>query len=75
VEQPRDLPLDVLIGLREETTEVRATVRHLVTDVVEVKHDLRRLGDRVFQLLLVQFATLITALASLATALLTAASA
>jgi hypothetical protein len=72
VEQPRDLPLDVLLGLREETAETRATVRHLVTNVADVKHDLRRLDDRVFQLLLVQFATLITALASLATALLTA---
>jgi hypothetical protein len=71
VEQPRD----VLVGLREEIVETRATVRHLVTDVAEVKHDLRRLDDRTFQLLLVQFATLVTALASLAAALVTAISA
>jgi hypothetical protein len=72
VEQPRDLPLDVLMGLREEMAETRATVRHLVTDVAELRQDLRRLGDRIFQLLLVQLATLVTALASLATALVTA---
>jgi hypothetical protein len=33
--------------------------------MVEVKHDLRRLDDRIFQVLLIQPATLATALGSL----------
>ena len=68
--QERDQPLDVVVA------EMRADVRHLAADVAdlrgEVRADIRRLDDRVFQLLLIQVATLITALASLATALATA---
>jgi hypothetical protein len=70
VEQPRDLPLELLIGLREEMAELRATVTHLSADMVEVKQDIRRLDGRIFQLMLVQLVTLATALGSLATALL-----
>jgi hypothetical protein len=70
VEQERDQPLGVVVA------EMRADVRHLAGDVgdlrVEVRADIRRLDDRIFQLLLVQVATLVTALASLATALATA---
>jgi hypothetical protein len=40
--------------------------------MVEVKHDLRRLHDRIFQVLLIQLATLATALGSLVAALVTA---
>jgi hypothetical protein len=70
VEQPRDLPLELLIGLREEMAQLRATVTHLSADTVEVKQDIRRLDGRIFRLMLVQVATLATALGSLATALL-----
>jgi hypothetical protein len=70
VESPRDVPLELVIGMREEIAELRATVTHLATDLVEVKQDIRRLDNRIFQLMLVQVATLATALGSLATALL-----
>jgi hypothetical protein len=74
VEQPRDLPLELLIGIREETAELRATVTHLAADVADLRQetrvDIRRLDGRIFQLMLVQLATLATALGSLATALL-----
>jgi hypothetical protein len=68
VEQPRD-PLDLVIGLREEMAELRATVGHMSADIVEVKQDIRRLDDRFFQLMLLQLGTLATALASLVAAL------
>jgi hypothetical protein len=64
MEQPRD-PLELVMGLREETAEFRATVVHLSSDVAEVKQSLRRLDDRLFQLMLLQLGTLATALASL----------
>jgi hypothetical protein len=64
VEQPRD-PLELVMSLREETAEFRATVAHLSSDMAEVKQDLRRLDDRLFQLMLLQLGTLATALASL----------
>ena len=64
MEQPRD-PLELVMSLREETEEFRATVSHLSSDVGEVKQDLRRLDDRLFQLMLLQLGTLATALASL----------
>jgi hypothetical protein len=68
VEQPRD-PLELVMSLREETAEFRATVVHLSSDLAEVKQDLRRLDDRLFQLMLLQLGTLATALASLVAAL------
>jgi hypothetical protein len=68
VEQPRD-PFELVIGLREEMAELRATVAHLSSDMAEVKQDLRRLDDRFFQLTLLQLGTLATALASLVAAL------
>jgi hypothetical protein len=68
VEHPRD-PFELVIGLREEMAELRATVAHLSSDMAEVKQDLRRLDDRFFQLTLLQLGTLATALASLVAAL------
>jgi hypothetical protein len=68
VEQPRD-PLELVMSLHEETAEFRATVVHLSSDMAEVKQDLRRLDDRLFQLMLLQLGTLATALASLVAAL------
>jgi hypothetical protein len=49
--------------------ETRADVRHLHAGLGELRHDVRRLDGRVFQLLLVQLATLAAALGSLAGAL------
>ena len=67
MEQPRELALEVL-------AEVRTTVGHLATDVADMRQefrtDIRRLDERVFQLMLSQFATLAAALGSLVAALL-----
>jgi hypothetical protein len=67
MEQPREVPLEVL-------AELRATVAHLSTDVADMRQefrtDIRRLNQRVFQLMLAQFATLAAALGSLVAALL-----
>jgi hypothetical protein len=68
VERARD-PFELVVGLREEMAELRTTTAHLSSDVGEVKQDLRRLDDRIFQLLLLQLGTLATALASLVAAL------
>jgi hypothetical protein len=63
VEHERELPLEVAVA------ELRAEVRHLAADVVdlrtEVRADIRRLDERLFQLLLAQLATLATALGAL----------
>jgi len=67
VEQPRELPLEIL-------AELRTSVAHLATDVADMRQefrtDIRRLDQRVFQLMLAQFATLAAALGSLVAALL-----
>jgi hypothetical protein len=65
MEQARAVPFELVIGLREEVAEFRATVSHLSEGFAELKQDIRRLDDRVFQLMLLQFGTLATALASL----------
>jgi len=66
VEHSRELPLEALADLR-------ATVGHLASDVTDMRHefrmDIRRLDQRVFQLMLAQFATLAAALGSLVAAL------
>ena len=67
MEHSRDPLLDAVIALREEMAETRATVRHLSTDVAEIRQDTRRLDGRIDQVLLVQIATLLTALGSLGT--------
>jgi hypothetical protein len=64
MERPRD-PLEFVIGLREEMAGARTNIAHLSGDMPEVKQDLRRLDDRLFQLLLLQVGTLATALATL----------
>jgi hypothetical protein len=62
VEQPRKLPLEIL-------AELRTSVAHLATDVADMRQefrtDIRRLDERVFQLMLAQFATLAAALGAL----------
>lgn len=69
MEKPRD-PFELVIGLREEMVELRTTVAHLSADVSEVKQDVRRLDDRLFQLVLLQLGTLTTSLAALVAALI-----
>jgi hypothetical protein len=69
VERPRD-PLDVLIGLRGDVAELRVAAAHTSSDLPEVKQDIRRVDDRVFQVLLVQVATLAAVVDSLVAALL-----
>jgi hypothetical protein len=64
MEKPRD-PFELVMGLREEMAELRTTVGHLSATMSEVKQDLRRLDDRLFQLMLLQLGTLATALAAL----------
>jgi hypothetical protein len=56
-------------GLEAVVAELRADVRHLASDVAEVRQDLRRLDGRLFQMLILQVATLATLVASLVTAL------
>jgi hypothetical protein len=57
--------VELLIGLREEMAELRATVAHLSADVTELRHGFRRLDERVFQLMLAQLATLAAAIGAL----------
>jgi hypothetical protein len=74
VERSRD-PFDLVVGLREEMAELRVTVDHLGAQVAdlrqEVRSDIRRLDDRIFQLMLLQLGTLATALAALVSAVAT----
>jgi hypothetical protein len=49
----------------EEIVALRVSVAHLQNDTTEVKQNIRRVDDRIFQLLLLQVGTLATALASL----------
>ena len=69
MERPHDLPLEVLVELRTTVARLETTVTHLASDVTdmrgEFRTDIRRLDDRVFRMLLVQFATLAAALAAL----------
>jgi hypothetical protein len=70
VERPRD-PFDLVIGLREDFAEMRATIGHIQGDIAELKQDFRRLDDRLFQMVLLQLGTLATALAAIVTAVVT----
>jgi hypothetical protein len=63
VEHEREWPLDVVV------VELRADVRHLAADVGEIRADIRRLDERLFQLLLGQVATLAAALGAIVAAL------
>jgi hypothetical protein len=73
VDQPRDVPLELVIGLRADVAELRATVTHLAAEMADLRHevrgDIRRLDNGIFQLTLAQLATLGTALASLVAAI------
>ena len=64
-------------SLEAVVAETRATVLHLAEDVTdlrsEFRSDIRHLDDRIFQVLVIQLATLATALGSLVAALVTAA--
>jgi uncharacterized coiled-coil DUF342 family protein len=53
--------------VRSDTGEFRTEVR---SDIAELRHDLRRLDDRFFQMLVLQVGTLLAALGSLVSALL-----
>ena len=68
MEKPRD-PFELVIGLREEMAELRTTLGHLAAGVSDMRQefrsDIRRLDDRIFQLMLLQLGTLATALAAL----------
>ena len=63
MERERDWGLDAVVA------ELRADVRHLASDTTELRHDVRRIDGRVFQMLILQVATLATLLAALVTAL------
>jgi hypothetical protein len=58
---------------RGELGELRASVSHLASEMADMRQefrtDIRRLDDRIFQLMLLQLGTLATALASLVAAL------
>jgi hypothetical protein len=64
VEPDRPWSLEALVA------ETRADVRGLRSDVDELKVDVRRLDDRLFQLLLLQVGTLLAALGSIVAAAL-----
>ena len=68
MERPSD-PFDLVIGLREDAAELRATIGHMKADVVDLKQEVRRLDDRLFPMMLLQVGTLATALVSLVAAL------
>lgn len=63
MEPKRDSGLDAVVA------ELGADLRHLASDVTELKHDVRRIDGRVFQMLILQVATLATLVAALVTAL------
>ena len=63
MEPERAWTLDALVA------ETRADVRHVQSDVTEIRTDVRRLDARIDQLFIVQLATLAAALGSLITAL------
>ena len=56
----------------EEIVALRVSVEHLHSDMADVKHDIWRLDDRVFQVTLLQLGTLAATLASIAASVLAA---
>ena len=64
MEPERGWSLDALVA------ETRATASHLADDMRGLRQDVRRLDDRMFQLMLLTLATLTTVLASLVATLL-----
>jgi hypothetical protein len=59
---------------RDELAELRAALAHLTAEVSDMRQefrtDIRRLDDRIFKLMLLQFGTLATALSSLVAAVI-----
>jgi len=64
MERERGWSLEALVG------ETRANVGHLAEDLTGLRQDVRRLDDRMFQLMLLTLATLATVLVSLVATLL-----
>jgi hypothetical protein len=64
VERPRDV--------FEEIAALRVSLAHVHSDMADVKHDIRRLDDRVFQVVLLQLGTLAATLASIGASVLAA---
>jgi hypothetical protein len=57
-------------SLEALVADTRVRVRHLEDEMTAVRQDLRRLDDRLFNVVLLQFATLAGTLASILAALL-----
>jgi hypothetical protein len=66
VDHEREWPPELALG------ELRADVRHLMGSVSEIRQDIRRLDDRVFQVVLLQLGTLVSAVGALIAALVAA---
>ena len=64
MEQPR-VPFELVVGIREQLARIRATATHHSEQVADARRDIRRLDDRMFQLMLLQLATIATLLASI----------
>ena len=64
VESERPWSLETLVAV------TRADVGHVQSDVVDLKHDVRRVEARIFQLMLATLATLATTLGTLVVTLL-----
>ncbi|HEX9381645.1 MAG TPA: hypothetical protein VF891_09105 [Gaiellaceae bacterium] len=64
MEPERGWSLEALVA------ETRATVGHLAEDMSGLRQDVRRLDDRLFQLMVLTLATLATVLASLVATIL-----
>jgi len=60
---------DIGWSLEALVADTRAIAKHTAEDLTELRHDVRRVDDRIFQLMLLTVATLATALASLVTAI------
>ena len=73
MERPRD-PFDLVVGLREEMAGLRTSVAQLAAVTADMRQefrtDIRRLDDRLFQLMLLQLGTLATALSALVAAVI-----
>jgi ABC-type transporter Mla subunit MlaD len=59
VERDLGWSLDALVA------DTRANVNHLAEDLADLRQDVRRIDDRLFQLMLVTLGTLATTIASL----------
>ncbi len=69
MERPRD-PFELVIGLREDVTQLQTTVGHVQANIADLKQDIRRLDDRMFQLMLMQLGTMAASLGAIVAAVL-----